>query len=158
MRTDPQLISVNQVPETERFFGCLNMGIALGCALPLLVCLLGIAAIIVVVLWDESPLISILVWGTFLISSSILLWASLRKKGMSSDARTIRINNFLQSQLKMRNLSAVDVVEAAKWLDARGILKDSHDRPGQPLRRYLRRGVILGQRQELNKRWYIDRV
>lgn len=49
-------------------------------------------------------------------------------------------------------------VEAAAWLDEAGLLADSSIRPGLPLRRLLREHRILGQRQEANRRWYIDRV
>ena len=66
------------------------------------------------------------------------------------------INNFLQMELKRRGEREVAAVEAAKWLDHAGILRDSPMRPGKPLRERLRAGEILGQRQELNGRWFIE--
>ncbi|MCC7162451.1 MAG: hypothetical protein IT331_08150 [Anaerolineae bacterium] len=68
------------------------------------------------------------------------------------------INSYLQQQLRRRGLDSVTAVDAAEWLDKANILKDSAHRPGLPLRNLLREGVILGQRQELNSRWFIDRV
>lgn len=70
----------------------------------------------------------------------------------------IAIVEFLQRELSKRNLSSVSAVEAATWLDGAGILKDSKDRPGKPLRDLLRAGRIAGQRQEPNGRWHIDRI
>lgn len=69
-----------------------------------------------------------------------------------------QINSYLQRQLQRRKLDSVTAVEGAQWLDQAGILKDSADRPGLPLRNLLREGVIVGQRQELNSRWFIDRM
>ncbi|MGD9548127.1 MAG: hypothetical protein AB7V45_11375 [Candidatus Krumholzibacteriia bacterium] len=68
------------------------------------------------------------------------------------------INLYLQYQLEKRGLKSVRAVEAARWLDRAQILKDSKSRPGKPLRDLLRQGEILGQRQEPNNWWYIDRV
>lgn len=69
-----------------------------------------------------------------------------------------KINEFLQDKLKKENKREVTAVEAAKWLDRAGLLKDSESRRGKPLRDLLRSGKITGQRQESNSRWYIDRV
>lgn len=68
------------------------------------------------------------------------------------------INAFLQKQLSVSDSTEVTAIEAAKWLDAEGLLADSQDRPAPPLRNLLRAGKIEGQRQELNHRWYIDLV
>lgn len=69
-----------------------------------------------------------------------------------------RINEFLQNKLKQENIKEVTAVQAAKWLDRAGILKDSEHREGLPLRRLLRSGKILGQRQESNRWWFIDQL
>lgn len=71
---------------------------------------------------------------------------------------TTKINAFLQHELRRRGLSEVTAVEAAEWLERAGILKDSKSRPGLPLRNLLRAKKITGQRQEPNRRWFIDRV
>jgi len=68
------------------------------------------------------------------------------------------INAYLQAELRRRERDEVAAVEAAKWLDRAGILTDSTIRAGLPLRDLLRAGVIDGQRQEPNRRWYIDRI
>lgn len=52
----------------------------------------------------------------------------------------------------------VPAVEAAHWLDQAGLLRDSEIRHGLPLRNLLRAGLIVGQRQEPNRRWFIDRA
>ena len=66
------------------------------------------------------------------------------------------IGEFIQLVLRIRALPSVNAVEAAGWLDAVGILRDSPSRPGKPLRDLLRAHAIVGQRQECNGRWYID--
>ena len=43
------------------------------------------------------------------------------------------------------------------WLNKTGLLKDSATRPGKPSRDLLRSKQIVGQRQEANKRWFIDK-
>lgn len=58
----------------------------------------------------------------------------------------------------LRAMDFVGAVDAAQWLDQAGLLRDSTERPGKPLRELLRSGNIAGQRQELNGRWYIDRI
>ena len=68
------------------------------------------------------------------------------------------IGDFLQVVLRIRQLPRVGAVSAARWLDATGILRDSRTRPGKPLRNLLRAQKIVGQRQEANGRWYIDRA
>ncbi len=68
------------------------------------------------------------------------------------------INAHVQQQLRVRGLAEIPAVEAARWLDQAGLLRDSPDRPGLPLRELLRAGLIEGQRQEANHRWFIDRT
>lgn len=73
-------------------------------------------------------------------------------------ANLFRINDHIQQTLKKKNMKEVTAVEAAEWLDRAGILKDSDTRKGLPLRDLLRGGKIRGQRQEANRRWFIDLV
>jgi hypothetical protein len=68
------------------------------------------------------------------------------------------MSDHLQTELLKRSLQSVAAVEAARWLDRAGLLKDSAIRPGLPLRNLLREGRIAGQRQEPNGRWFVDRV
>lgn len=68
------------------------------------------------------------------------------------------IEDFIQAELKRRGQTDATAVEAARWLDEAGLLKDSASRPGLPLRNLLRDGKIRGQRQEPNGRWFIDRI
>jgi len=68
------------------------------------------------------------------------------------------INRFLQTELRKRERDSVPAVEAARWLDGAGVLRDSEQRRGRPLRDLLRAGLITGQRQEPTSRWFIDRV
>lgn len=66
------------------------------------------------------------------------------------------INRAIQNRLRLRGERSACAVDAASWLSSAGLLKDSASRPGLPLRRLLRSGSILGQRQESNSRWFID--
>jgi hypothetical protein len=68
------------------------------------------------------------------------------------------INAHIQRKLRLTGQTSVTAVEAARWLDEVGLLKDSLHRPGLPLRKLLRDGQIDGQRQEANSRWFIDLV
>jgi hypothetical protein len=71
---------------------------------------------------------------------------------------TDAINDYLQAELKRRQLAEVPAVEAARWLDGAGLLADSAARPGLPLRNLLRDGVIVGSDQRpprLWGRWFI---
>lgn len=70
-------------------------------------------------------------------------------------ADSLEISAFLQERLGSLGLSAVGAVDAAQWLDRAGLLRDSPDRAGKPLRDRLRTGKIEGGRQAGN-RWYID--
>jgi hypothetical protein len=67
------------------------------------------------------------------------------------------INDHIQQQLRIRGMSEVTAVEAARWLEDAGLLKDSASRPGKPIRVLLRAARITGQRQEANSRWFINR-
>ncbi len=69
-----------------------------------------------------------------------------------------QINEHIQAELRRRERSEVAAVEAGRWLDEAGLLRDSDSRRGRPLRDLLRAGLIEGQRQEPNGRWFIDRV
>ena len=71
------------------------------------------------------------------------------------------INAHLQSRLLTENRDEVDAVEAARWLDEKGLLADRKERPGLPLRRLLRGGLIEGAEQRPRKpygRWRILRI
>jgi hypothetical protein len=72
-------------------------------------------------------------------------------------AETERINRFLQATLEGSGLQSVAAVEAARWLDDAGLLRDSRSRPGKPLRDLLRSGVIKHARQD-GRFWYIDKA
>ncbi len=53
-----------------------------------------------------------------------------------------------------KGLKSISAVAAAEVLDKAGILKDSHSRPGKPLRDILRKNKIPYAKQD-NKRWFI---
>lgn len=81
------------------------------------------------------------------------------KDGMEQkEIQISTISLYLQHELRRQSLPSVTAVEAARWLDRANILRDSRHRPGLPLRDLLRQGAIVGQRQEANNRWFIDRV
>jgi hypothetical protein len=84
--------------------------------------------------------------------------ASDEMTNMASTDTAKRISIALQELLRRENMIEIEAVPAAKALDRLGILADSRDRPGLPLRRYLRDGLIDGQLQEPNGRWLIRRV
>lgn len=72
-----------------------------------------------------------------------------------------RINEHLQARLLSESRADVNAVEAARWLDERGLLADRKDRPGQSLRRLLRAGLIAGAEQRPRRpygRWRIHRA
>jgi len=75
---------------------------------------------------------------------------------MSRD--TEQINRYIQTELRQRRLTDVSAVEAARWLDEAGLLPDSPDRPGKPLRQLLRDNEIRGGFQDASGRWWIKRV
>lgn len=74
------------------------------------------------------------------------------------EIQTAAVSLYVQLELRRRGLRDVSAVEAASWLDRAGILMDSRHRPGLPLRNLLRSGLILGQRKESGRWWFIDRV
>jgi len=69
-----------------------------------------------------------------------------------------KINACIQSHLRSRHERSVRAVDAARWLDQAGLLKDSNTRPGKPLRVLLRAKRIDGWRKESDRWWFIDRV
>lgn len=81
-----------------------------------------------------------------------------RTQRRGSEMDVPAINEFVQRRLAALDLESTTAVEAAKWLDEANLLKDSVERRGKPLRDLMRAGRIVGQRQEPNRRWYIDRV
>jgi hypothetical protein len=64
------------------------------------------------------------------------------------------INRHIQKQLRESGLERVSAVEAARWLDDAGLLRDSRQRRGKPLRDLLRAREVIGQRRDGN-RWFI---
>lgn len=69
------------------------------------------------------------------------------------------INLHLQERLERDGREEVGAVEAARWLDKAGLLRNY--RNGLPLRRLLRAGRIAGQEQRPDKkygRWFIHRL
>lgn len=70
------------------------------------------------------------------------------------------INKYLQAELLRRGCEEFTACEAAKLLDDAGLLKDSRNRQGLPLRRLLRLGRIAGSVQippQRNGSWFIRR-
>lgn len=79
---------------------------------------------------------------------------------MSTRSETARIESYLQDELLRRALPEVSAVEAARWLDEGGLLRDSQSRPGLPLRNLLRAGAIENADQRPPRRygkWFIVR-
>lgn len=68
------------------------------------------------------------------------------------------VNRFLQQHMAHNGIRGLDAVTAGALLDRAGILRDSAERPGQPLRRLLRRGAIQGGYQDASRRWHIPRL
>ena len=71
------------------------------------------------------------------------------------------ISAFLQARLSAESLDEVTAVEAARWLDAAGVLNDSDSKPGFPLRTLLRAGGVAGAEQRPPRpygRWFITRA
>lgn len=66
------------------------------------------------------------------------------------------INDFIQRELSRQSRDRVSATEAARWLDEAGLLKDSVAKKGLPLRKLLRNGLIVGQRRDDSRRWYIE--
>ena len=77
------------------------------------------------------------------------------------NASPLHINTYLQAELVRRGKTAVTAVEAAKWLDEAGLLRDQPNRPGLPLRKMLRDGLISNSRQvppQKNGNWFVVRA
>lgn len=70
-------------------------------------------------------------------------------------ADAAQIDALIQRRLATLGMAEVAAVEAAQWLDSAGLLDDSPDRPGLPLRKLLRAGQIAHAKQEPNNRWFI---
>lgn len=71
------------------------------------------------------------------------------------------IGRFLQAELRRRRLDEVEAVEAAKWLDEKGLLTDSNRARGKPLRDRLRGSRIAGGEQRprtSHGRWFVVRL
>ena len=69
------------------------------------------------------------------------------------------INIHLQERLEQDGCEEVRAVEAARWLDKAGLLRNYNN--GLPLRRLLRAGRIAGQEQRPNQKngaWFIRRL
>lgn len=81
---------------------------------------------------------------------------ALHKNGQMVPSSS-NVDAFIQGRLRSLGLASVAAVEAARWLDQAGVLRDSPQRPGKPLREKLRNGLIPGARQE-GGRWYIYRL
>lgn len=80
---------------------------------------------------------------------------------MAPSDRDAAITAFVQSELHRRGLQEVDAVTAASWLADAGVLNDSGQRPGLPLRKRLREGQIGGAEQRpaaSHGRWFIVRI
>lgn len=67
------------------------------------------------------------------------------------------INTYIQNHMLRESITSVTAIEAAQWLDAAGLLRDSSIRKGKPLRDLLRKGHITNSWQDGRKRWFIDR-
>jgi hypothetical protein len=69
-----------------------------------------------------------------------------------------KINAYIQNRLLSDERTFVTAVEAARWLEDAGLLKDSQTRKGKPLRDLLRAGLIGNAWQDAGKRWFIDQA
>ncbi len=67
------------------------------------------------------------------------------------------INECIQRRLVDKELLRVSAMEANGWTAEAGVLNDSVTRPGKPLRKKCREGLIHGARKE-DGLWYIYRV
>jgi len=71
------------------------------------------------------------------------------------------INAYIQEMLVKSGHRFVTAVEAARWLNSDGSLRDSPSRPGKPLRDLLRAGLVKGARQDPpgpHSNWTVWRV
>ena len=70
------------------------------------------------------------------------------------------ISNALQRYMRQNGIENLKAPEAGGLLEQWGLLVDSRQRPGKPLRDLLRAGIITGQEQPggPNSTWFIRRV
>jgi hypothetical protein len=73
----------------------------------------------------------------------------------AASERIVRINAALQRLAASEPDGTIGAVPAARELDRLGLLKDSHQRPGLPLRNLLRDGHIENAYQENGRWWFI---
>lgn len=69
-----------------------------------------------------------------------------------------RINNFIQLQLRVKELHEVPLKRAAEWLDQSGYLKDSQSSLGFPLRRLVSAKKIIGTYRKNNYYLFIKQL
>jgi hypothetical protein len=77
----------------------------------------------------------------------------------TDEQQAAEVNAYLQQYMRRRGLHELDAVTANALLEEAGILRDSTSRPGTPLCRLLRAGLIGGARQVPPKRygaWLIE--
>lgn len=67
-----------------------------------------------------------------------------------------KINDFIQSHLKSNGLCKITTVEMASHLEKNGLLNDSKDRPGKPLRKLCRDKKIHSASQPDGWHWIIE--
>jgi hypothetical protein len=83
-----------------------------------------------------------------------------RSKGQATNNTKIaRINEIIQTNLRLAKTSECTPIQACAWLEAEKMLSSDKGRPGRPLRVLLRKGLIRGAVQESpGGRWIIRRV
>jgi hypothetical protein len=69
-----------------------------------------------------------------------------------------KINNFIQLQLRTKELQEVPLKRVAEWIDQSGYLNDSHSSPGYPLRRLASANKIIGAYRKNNYYWFIKQL
>jgi hypothetical protein len=69
-----------------------------------------------------------------------------------------KINNFIQLQLRAKELQEVALGRVAEWIDQSGYLNDSHSSPGYPLRRLASANKIIGAYRKNNYYWFIKQL
>ena len=88
----------------------------------------------------------------------VRLVPATRRRDDSAAGGARSIEAYLTEELRRRRLDEVPAVEAARWLDAAGVLKDSRSRPGLPLRNLLReRAISIAEQRPARPhgRWFI---
>ena len=85
--------------------------------------------------------------------------SKIRREDMTESSAQ-KISDALQRYMRENNIEFLKAPEAGEFLEQWGLLRDSKQRPGKPLRDLLRAGVIAGQEQPggRNSTWYIRRV